>query len=323
MALNQLRVDNFHPTIGSVYRVIEDYMQQLTNSIRTGADELPLVVSPIDSLLIRLLAAYQPARSYAVDLAADATRGASTLLCRTNPAMRQVITLCDRPQRNWRTILDRYCRDFDFPLTDCVEAENVREALAKATESQAPVLIIAVLNDAVKNQTPDAIENWLEMVPQGAVALLGVEKTGESPALASLSVRCNGPAFRLFLPRESAPALIQSRLALVGRRDNSVFQNSITRIGQIFANQFQFLDHIKRMCDTALEQSVFLEPLPRQRAGALESNSLTTAYDLRRALADCERELAEVRQSSIFRALERIKRLGRLARKPFSALRII
>ncbi len=147
------------------------------------------------------------------------------------------------------------------------------------------------------------------------LVLLGVERTGDSSSLAALIARCTGSNYRLALLRELAPALAESRIALVGRREDVVFESVLARIGHLFANQFQFLDVIKRICDSALEQSILSEPLPTLRAGVLEPQSLTTTYDLRRALVQREQELMELRQSFTFRIIQGIRKLGGFARR--------
>jgi hypothetical protein len=315
MLRNPLRVDGFHATIGSAYHAVEGYLERLASLSGAGDAASPLSVSPIDALLIHLLALYQPARPYVVDLAAASTWGVSTLLCRTDPSVRQVVTSCENPGEKWQTILGHYLRDWTVPLVECVTVEGTRDALAKVSDSVAPTLVIAVSKDATTEQSSTAFEIWLELAPQAVLVLLGVEKTGDSSALAFLTARCTRSTYRLALPRELAPALTQSRLALVSRRDNPTFDSALGRIEQLFASQFQMLDLIKRVCDSALEQSALNEPLSNQRAGLLEPQTLITTYDLRRALMEREQELLQLRQSFTFRILQGIRRLSRFGRR--------
>ena len=315
MPRNPLQVEGFHPTIGSVYSAVEGYLEHLAVFSGVEDAEAPLTVQPIDTVLIRLLTMYQPARPYAVDLAAASSWGVSTLLCRTDPSVRLVVTTGESSSEKWRTLLDHYSCDSTLPFIECVTVGEIREAFDKASAPAASILVIADATDATKQQPSAAFESWLAWAPQAVLVLLGVEKTGDSSSLASLIVRCTSSNYRLALLRELAPALAESRIALVGRRENVDFESIIARIGHLFANQFQLLDIIKRTCDSALEQSVLTEPLPTLRAGVLEPQSLTTTYDLRRALVEREQELMELRQSFTFRIIQGIRKLGRFARR--------
>ncbi len=111
MPRNPLRVEGFHPTIGSVYPAVEGYLEHLTAFSGVADAEAPLTVRPIDAFLIRLLTMYQPARPYVVDLAATPSWGVSTLLCRMDPSVRQVVTAEENSAEKWRTLLDNYLRD--------------------------------------------------------------------------------------------------------------------------------------------------------------------------------------------------------------------
>ncbi len=315
MPRNPLRVDGFHPTIGSVYDAVEGYLEHLAVFSGVGDTIAPLRVLPIDALLIRLLTMYQLTRPYVVDLAATPSWGVSTLLCRADPSVRQVVTARENSSEEWRTHLDHYLRDWTLPLVESVTVGEIREAFHKVSNRQTPTLVIAAASDATEQQSSAAFEHWLEWTPQAALVLLGVDKTGDSSSLASLIVRCTDSNYRLALLRELAPALAESRIALVTRRENVTFESVLSRIGDLFANQFQLLDVIKRICDSALEQSVLNEPLPTLRAGVLEPQSLTTTYDLRRALVEREQELMELRQSFTFRLIQSIRKLGRFARR--------
>jgi hypothetical protein len=315
MPRNPLRVDGFHPTIGSAYHAVEGYLEHIATLSGVGVAAPPLTIPPIDVLLVHLLALYQPARPYVVDLAAACTWGVSTLLCRTDPSMRRVVILKEDSPEEWQMILDHYLRDWSLPLVECVTVEEARDSFDNVSDLLAPTLVIAPSKTATTRSSSVAFESWLELAPQAVLVLLGITTTGDCPSLALLTTRCTGSTYRLVLPRELAPALAGSRLALVSRRDNAVLESVLGRIGQLFASQFQFLDLIKRVCDSALDHSVVSEPLSSLRAGVLEPQTLTTTYDLRRALMERERELLEVRQSLSFRILQGIRRLSRFARR--------
>ncbi|MHB1422056.1 MAG: hypothetical protein ACYC3I_02440 [Gemmataceae bacterium] len=305
MPRNILRVESFQPTIGSAYRAVEGYLEYL----QTASAAPPLPLPPVDALLIHLLALTQPARPYVVDFAAVPTGGVSTVLCRTDPAMRQVVAPRADAKEPWRSMVEDYLQEWGDKLVEYVEVEETREALQRVANPQAPALVIAA--------SAETFVDWLELVPRAVLVLLDAGRLGDSSSLASLAARCTGSSYRLALPRELAPALGESRIALAARRDNVDFESNLIRIGHLFTNQFPILNLIKRICDSALEQSM-LNDLHRQnqRGGVLDPHSWKTNYDLRRDLAQREEELRELRQnldiltqSMTFRAIQRVRRL--------------
>src|SRR5579884_361894 len=137
MPRNPLRVDGFHPTIGSAYHAVEGYLEHLAAFSGVGGTPVPLTVPPIDALLIRLLTMYQPSRPHLVDLAAAHSWGVSTLLCRSDPSVRLVVTTEENSSLEWRRHLDHYLRDWTLPLVECVTAGEIREAFARVSDHQA------------------------------------------------------------------------------------------------------------------------------------------------------------------------------------------
>ena len=127
MTRNILRVESFQPTIGSAFHAAEGYLEYLHSASGASTALPPLPVLPLDALLIHLLAAIQPARPYAADLAAASTWGVSTVLCRTDPAMRQVVAPEDNSKENWQRILDRYLDDQSAGLVEHIQVAGRRE----------------------------------------------------------------------------------------------------------------------------------------------------------------------------------------------------
>lgn len=338
MPRNTLRLDSFHPTIGSAYDAVGHYMEQVTAILGAGGATPPLPIQPIDGLLIHLLAGYHETRPTIVDLASASTWGVSTLLCRTTPSPRRVVTLDERPTQ-WQSALDEFLLDRPLPAMEFVRVDGVSNIYDKASELKAPLLVLAPVRDALNQHSSAHFENWLERQPRAVLLLIGVGQTGDCSCLESLTHRCTGGPYRVALPREAAPALVESRIALVSNRDHVDLESLLTRIGLLFANQYPFLNLVKRACNTALEQSVLNESLTGHTAGILDPQTVMTPYELRRVLMQREREsqeqrqklhrenaellqeLQDVRQSLTFRVLQRIRRLSHLARFPHWGVR--
>lgn len=297
MTRNILQVDRFHPSIASVYHAVEGYLEYLATALGAGEVAPPLDLPPIDALLIHLLAKYQPARPDVADLAAVRTHGVSTVLCRTSPAIRQVVVPCERSSEPWQPILDHYLSEQDKPLTECVEVEGTRETLDRVSHPYAPSIVIAPAEDRTGQPRAEVLEDWLKQAPRAVVVLLGIGSTGNSPVLASLTAWATGSRYRLALARELAPSLAESQIVLLGLRENTSLDSSLSRIGQLFASQFRLIDLIERVCGSVLEGCELNIPIRgNHQAGVLEPQECKTPYDWRRVLAEREQELLELRQ---------------------------
>src|SRR5262249_862124 len=111
MSVMKLQAGTLLPTIASAYAAVEEDLERLSETAE-GSSRAPVTIRPIDALLISLMAAYQPGHSHVIDLASEATCGASTVLCRTMSAARRVaVQRCS--SGGWRFVMTRYLRDLD------------------------------------------------------------------------------------------------------------------------------------------------------------------------------------------------------------------
>src|SRR5947208_17043226 len=127
----------FLPTVYGAFKPVEEYLDRLETA--EGAPAAPRVpVRPIDALLIRLMAAYQPARPVVVDLTAAATLGAAAALCLTDPSVRRV-AVPRGVAGGWRFILSRFLKDRDpAAVGELVEADSP----ASAIDPELPALVL-------------------------------------------------------------------------------------------------------------------------------------------------------------------------------------
>jgi hypothetical protein len=319
MPIMEAETSTFLPTITSVYAAVEDYLVYLADAGEGIPSAPPVTVQPIDALLIALMAAYQPGRPHVVDLASEATCGASTVLCSTIPAVHSV-AVAHSPPSAWRFAMTRYLRDLHQPLAEILEVEDDVEALRAVAHPQTPLLVLAAPRADAVAVFGAAVERWLAHSSRTLLLVLDVGETGVCPILAALSAGSSG---RLALLRERAPALAGSRLAVVGHHADVVLEQVLFRIGRLFNDHFQYLEMVKRACLSALDRVP--EDDPSLRVGEFGQHSEHTEPDsmrvLRRTLEERTGELQELRNSLAVRLVTRMRRMARLLAPPGSPQR--
>jgi hypothetical protein len=271
------------------------------------------------------MASYQPIAPVVVDLTAAATLGAAAALCLTDPSVRRV-TVPRGVGGGWRFILSRFLKDRD-PATvrELVEADGLTDSPATAVEPEYPALVLTALADRSGPELAAEVSRWLEAVPRAVVMVLGLGEVGNCPGLAALVASCTGSSRLLALPRELAPALAGSRLAVVGRRSNPVVAEALFRTGRLFADNFRFLDLVRETCLAAVQKASLDDPSVAVRWPGPDSTSPLSGpaavKALQLALETKERELQvlqgamdELIRSRAFRVAVRFSRVFKAPR---------
>lgn len=301
------------PTIASAYDVVEQYLDHLADSAGPLTSSPPVPLAPVDALLIWLLAAFQPNRIDVVDGALADTGGASTVLCRSIPAVR-LVAVPRQSAGSWRTAVDAYLARVERPLSGMVEVDfDSPCGLTELRSAQADARCW-MLSSAAKDPAALAAEvrRWLESRPRAVVLVLGVGRTGSCPALAALVPSCAESPLRLTLLRELAPALASSRLAVVAHHANSDCEDALFRVGQLFIDHFQYLSLVREACRSAVEQAEHgtAAPLPRNaRSRNVGPDPLSA---LRQVLEKRDHELKELRNSTAVKLANRLLRAWRM-----------
>jgi antitoxin component HigA of HigAB toxin-antitoxin module len=321
MTVMTVEKDTFLPTIATAYAAVDEYLERLAQPGEGLTSPPPVTVQPIDALLISLLAAYQPGRPHVIDLASEVSCGASTVLCRTIPAVRSV-GVPRSFSGGWRSVMLHYLRDLEQPLAEVYDFEN-EEAVLLPANAPGPLLVLTAPRTDAATAFAAKVARWLASRPQALVLVLDVGETGVCPILAALTGLCLGAPRRLALLRERAPALAGSRLAIVGHRSNDALEEALARVGHLFNDHFQYLEMVKRAClsamDRAPEEDTSLRPGEiGQHTEHSEPDSMRV---LRRMLEERTRELQDLRSSMTVRLVTRMHRLVRWLAPPGSPQR--
>jgi hypothetical protein len=307
MITNLTQKRPYTATIHSVYQPIEKYRELLPvpdadESRPDRAKQLP----PLDAFLIYLLLDLHPVQPTLVDLAAEATRGETTVLGLTHPRVRRVLA-------HWSGAAPCGTGHPIFPPFCCPEWQAPPDATLEPLPPQAKTdEVCRVLGDPGKRsgtvfltftapgnegQLAARVQGFLDAVPKAWVLILGLGRLGECAALETL-VASSGSASgrRLCLLRELGEVLSSSRLGLVARRDNLSADEALRRIQQLYTTNFSFLELVKNASLAAMRAADIDGPtLKAHPAGWLVENREKTAA-LERALNEMRHESSLVRE---------------------------
>jgi hypothetical protein len=318
MSVVKVETAAFLPTIASAYAAVEGYVERLAERDEKEGSVPAVSITPVDALLVSLMATYHPGRPNMVDLASAATRGASTVLCRTIPGVR-CVAVPRGEAHEWRAALSRYVLDLDQPLAEVLDLDNDEDAVRALT----PSLVLTAPHPEAAAAFATTLQRWLGGGSGNVLLVLGVGETGACPLIKALTAQAVEPPWRVALLRERAPALAGSRLAVAAPRGDTATKESLFRIGQLFNDHFQYLDLVKCACLSALDRVP--EDDLSLRVGEFGQHNEHTEPDsmrvLRRLLEERTRELHDLRNSRIVRLVTRVRRLVRSLAPPGSPQR--
>ncbi len=230
------------PSIMTTRQPVEEYWEEYAAAGPLGPD-LDEVLPPLDALLIHLLVDLHAGRFVLVDLAAQATRGASTVVALNHPAPRRVLAGL-RPGPDGDEVAAALRQYVGGHRATAVPLEFL--AGADVPADLPPRHGVVVLADA-RAEDPDglaeAVGRWFDTRPDALVLLLGVGPVNESGAVEALLRACRPETGRrLWLARESAEALASSSLAVIARRDHPHAASDVARLAALYTGNVRYLD---------------------------------------------------------------------------------
>jgi hypothetical protein len=289
------------PSILTIYRPVEEYWSSLGLARAHGPDA-GRVLDPFDALLTHLVLDLAPGFPVLVDLAAETTAGASSVIGLTHPHVRRVVAVSRDVSRGAdRTLsaLRGYARSRATGLAplDLVPIEEMPACLSDL----AGVVILADARGGNTSNLADDLRRWLDERPDALVLVLGLGLVGECPMIESLLRLCSrdsGRRFRLF--RELGEVLAASHLGMVARHDHPFAGEVLLRLKLLYDGNFHFLDLLKSVNQAAMQASQVdaevMKTHPLSRPLRAELDALRREADLaNRALADMTAERDQLR----------------------------
>jgi hypothetical protein len=255
-------------TIDSVYRPLERYLERFDPT-----PDGPGLLSPLDAYLLHLVVEFCPRPAFVADLACHATAGTSSVVCLSNPGVSRVglAAPCAAPGPRGAGLGD-LLGDFLADEGDPARRQAVL-ALDRAEPPWAPIraalahheqpLFLLDATEPDRDGIPQ-VAAILEEFPRALALVIGVGRAGECEAARRLVVACHERSpYRLRLLREAAAPLLESRLALVARRDCRFAAPLVRRIEQLFTTNYDFLNMLRDSCMYAVDRGI-VERLDRE-----------------------------------------------------------
>jgi hypothetical protein len=265
----------------------------------TGKRSTAEVLSPLDAYLLHLVLEFCPTPIRVADLACEATRGATSLVCLRNKNVVGVVASagCDHVLRGLVDSLDeldglgsrKAGRRSTLSFVD--EPAGMMEHFALEGSAMAELPVFLIEPAALDHGLDQTLETLLEGYPHKLVLVLSVGKAGESRLLETLVRACrDGSPSRLWLLRETSGALSASGLALVAPRDLAFVPSLMLRLEQLFTTNYDFLRLVHDSYMYAVERGL----LDQSEVKVLPLRSRLEAVE--QALGLAQQELATTQQ---------------------------
>jgi hypothetical protein len=253
-------------TVARCARPVEEYLRRLSE--RGGTRAAPaLALRPVDAFLLHQVAAMLPSPPDVIDLAADATGGASTALWAAHPGVRTVWAPRRAEEAPWRERFVDLIRTGGGAVGEAFPAASHRPrvhldgplfvppgdwaALADAVGRSAPVLALVAGADGA--DAAGLLTAAFAEFPACLALVAGVGLVGGDGALeALLAFRKGHPDYRVAALREVSPFLAHSDLAAVYRGDQPAAGDVLRRVAQAFDGNFGFLNLVQAVASAAL-----------------------------------------------------------------------
>ncbi len=275
-------------TLFSAYAPVERYLQTLARS-GSGAAQPDLALSALDCYLMGQIAACYPAPPTVIDLAADATAGATTALWSSQPTVRRVLAPrlggaaeCSGAWRGlFPSLVDeaaqrRASLNGDVRLDDAAALHALQPDLAPFS----PVIFTLAGSDAAPAAAVAHLRRLFQLQPDGLVLLLPLGRIGQSALLEAVLADCRAAGRRLDALREVNPFLSSSQLGLVSSPTTPSIEALVRQLGRPFEGNFEFLTLLQALLQATQREQQALQDVAvaRQEAKAFE-NSLREWYN--------------------------------------------
>lgn len=228
------------PSILIAHRPVRDFLEG------QGVELVPEVEpSPLDSLLTQILIDLYIGNPLVIDLAANSTLGATSVLCLSHSKKCRVISIGSESVAN--SIL-QFCSVRKLPRP---EFRTLSESIPESVEGA------IVLVDARSIITgPSGHLSGLFERQDRLIFVYGVGAVGKCPALEILCRETGRESGRrLWLVRESAEALGESRLAVVAFNRHPHAELMLSRLSMLYRGNFRFVDLVEKMAHAAIVAS--------------------------------------------------------------------
>ena len=254
-------------TIARCARPVEEYLRQSGKPAQDAAGARTVsTLRPVDAFLLHQLAALLPSPPHVVDLAADATGGATAALWSAHESLRSARAPRRGIDGTWR---ERFAERLGPGRGDAaavldgppLTGPEGWAAVADAVSLSGPVLILV---HGGEPELAGLLVRAFAAVPHASAVVLGLGRTGENGALGALvDFHRLHPGYRLCATRELSPFLADSDLALIYPVGDADVPAALERIALSFDGNFQFINLLQAAAEAAVAKSPDAGAAPR------------------------------------------------------------
>lgn len=257
------------PTLTSCYRPIESYVELLAEA--GGAAEQPqLNLSALDAFLLHQLVSALPMAPIVIDLAAEATNGASAAFWLASASAHRLIvphlSALESPSANWRQHFPAIAEVLNWRLEQCnltVELPALSEltptswpSLSASLNPLVPSVVLCAAHEATAAVLANVLNSVFNWQLQALVVLLGFGKVGDHSSIkAALDYCAAHPEYRLTMLRELSPFFFASSVGIVHPINHAELRLLFDRLQYMYEGNFQFLTLAKALTETVMQSA--------------------------------------------------------------------
>lgn len=244
------------PTLLSSYRLIERYGELLLqadgDAIKAETD-----LSALDAYLLQQTICHLSQQAIVVDLAADATCGASTVCWMTAENVKQIVV----PRHDWQSGSNTAWRNsFHFAIEAMglnpveLAVEPFQQVLTEQKNPLFQTVIILAQAETDAQALNERLAALFSLQPKAIVFLLSLGAIGNSELLKqAISFAEARAPYQLIALRELCPFWSTSRLGVFYSSDNVDLPASLRRLQQQYEGNFQFLKMVRHVVESELK----------------------------------------------------------------------
>jgi len=274
------------PTLTTCYQPSVNY-RKLISDVPGCRDTPDVSFDALDAWLLYHIAAFYPARPTVIDLAADATLGASIAFWGAQSEIRKVIAPRTGKERRsvkeWRKIFPQAAQELGlrrskWSLPDnSIDLPGGWEEINRGLDRFSPLFFMLAVNNDEVDHVATRLTTIFAQCASAVVFVLPLGLIGSSQLLETIVAFAHtGSAYRVTALRESSPFCARSDVAVVYQRENMVLPDVFERLHQLLDGNFQFLNLLETATAAALreqelsQQVIYLEDVIRDCRSALE-----------------------------------------------------
>jgi hypothetical protein len=255
---------NLIPSLFTCHRPVERYWE-LCAATSPAGDAGP---SAVDSFVLTQVPDAYASAPLVLDLAADATGGATVALWASHPRVRHVLAPPGgTADGDWRETFPAVAAEMGISPERFRLDDDAGGPLPRNPPRRSVLINLAVPPDDAAD-AKRLVADVLDRYPGSLVLLSPLGPTGASPSLeAALAVCAADPAYRLALFREVSPFLAASRLGLIHPARSPEADAVLDRVRRAFGGNFQFLGLLRTVSEQAARLAA-VEDAGGRRMGA-------------------------------------------------------